>query len=131
LIATYERLDLGGVLLGWDAERATGRAPLENAWLARICAQSEGRFVGFGSVDPLRRDAIERLQQFPELSLRGVKLHPTLQGFDPADDAVLPFFDAAAELGLGRAYAFGHKRSRRRRTGRPRAAHRPRAPAAA
>jgi predicted TIM-barrel fold metal-dependent hydrolase len=100
LIATYERLDLGGVLLGWDAERATGRPPLDNEWLARICAQSAGRFVGFGSIDPLRLDAIERLRQFPELNLRGVKLHPTLQGFDPADDAVLPFFDAAAELGL-------------------------------
>jgi uncharacterized protein len=34
LIATYERLDLGGVLLGWDAERATGRPPLDNEWLA-------------------------------------------------------------------------------------------------
>jgi uncharacterized protein len=54
LIATYERLDLGGVLLGWDAERATGRPPLENEWLARVCARSEGRFVGFGSIDPLR-----------------------------------------------------------------------------
>jgi uncharacterized protein len=100
LIATYERLDLGGVLLGWDAERATGRPPLENEWLARICARSEGRFVGFGSIDPLRPDALERLQRFPDLGLRGVKLHPTLQGFDPADDAALPFFDAAAELGL-------------------------------
>jgi uncharacterized protein len=100
LIATYERLDLGGVLLGWDAERATKRPPLDNEWLARICARSGGRFIGFGSVDPLRLDAIERLQQFPELNLRGVKLHPTLQGFDPADNAVLPFFDAAAELDL-------------------------------
>jgi predicted TIM-barrel fold metal-dependent hydrolase len=100
MTATYEQLDLGGVLLGWDAERATAREPLDNAWLAGICARSGGRFVGFGSVDPLRPDALERLAGFPGLGLRGVKLHPTLQEFDPADDALLPFFDAAAELGL-------------------------------
>jgi uncharacterized protein len=100
LIATYEELDLGGVLLGWDAERATGRAPLENEWLAEICARSEHRFVGFGSVDPLRPDALHRLARFPELGLRGVKLHPTLQAFDPSDAALVPFFDAIAELNL-------------------------------
>jgi predicted TIM-barrel fold metal-dependent hydrolase len=100
LIATYEGLDLGGVLLGWDAERATGRAPLENEWLAEICARSEDRFVGFGSVDPLRPDALDRLARFPELGLRGVKLHPTLQEFDPSDDALRPFFDAIADMGL-------------------------------
>jgi uncharacterized protein len=100
LIAMYEELDLGGVLLGWDAERATGRSPLDNAWLAEICTRSGGRFVGFGSVDPLRPDALERVARFPELGLRGVKLHPTLQAFDPSDDALLPFFDAVAELGL-------------------------------
>ena len=100
LIATYERLDLGGVLLGWDAERATGRPALDNEWLAEICVRSGGRFVGFGSVDPLRPDALDRVARFPELGLRGVKLHPTLQAFDPSDDALLGFFDGVAELGL-------------------------------
>src|SRR3954453_22949856 len=66
-IALYERLDLGGVLLGWDAQ---GKA-LDNAEIARICGQAGGRFVGFGSVDPNREDAIERLAQFPGLGLRG------------------------------------------------------------
>jgi hypothetical protein len=46
LISTYAELDLGGVLLGWDAERTTGRAPLHNEWLAGICARSQGRFSG-------------------------------------------------------------------------------------
>jgi predicted TIM-barrel fold metal-dependent hydrolase len=56
--------------------------------------------VGFGSVDPNRPDALERLARFPSLGLRGLKLHPTLQGFDPGDARFEPFFDAAAELGL-------------------------------
>lgn len=100
LHARYEALDVVGVLLGWDAERATGRTPLDNAELARVCADSGGRFVGFGCVDPLRPDALERLRAFPELGLRGLKLHPTLQDVDPADPALEPFFATAAELGL-------------------------------
>jgi uncharacterized protein len=100
LIARYEALDLAGVLLGWDAERATGKAPIANEDLAEICRRSGGRFVGFGSVDPAREDALERLERFPALGLRGIKLHPTLQEFDPGDDRFLGFFDAAAELDL-------------------------------
>jgi predicted TIM-barrel fold metal-dependent hydrolase len=96
LIALYERLDMVGVLLGWDAQ---GKV-LDNAEIARICEQADGRFIGFGSVDPKREDAIERLSRFPSLGLRGLKLHPTLQDFDPGEDRYLPFFDAAAELGL-------------------------------
>ncbi len=100
LAARYEALDAVGVLLGWDAERATGKPPIANEDHAATCAASNGRFVGFGSVDPTREDALDRLARFPELGLRGVKLHPTLQDFDPADDRFLPFFDAAAELRL-------------------------------
>jgi predicted TIM-barrel fold metal-dependent hydrolase len=96
LMALYERLDLAGVLLGWDAQ---GKE-IDNAELAAICRDSDGRFVGFGSVDPNRPDALDRLARFPELGLRGLKLHPTMQAFDPGDDRYLPFFDAAAELGL-------------------------------
>ena len=84
------------MLLGWDAQGKT----LDNAEIASICEQSGGRFVGFGSVDPNREDAIPRLEHLAALGLRGLKLHPTLQGFDPGDDRFLPFFDAAAELGL-------------------------------
>ena len=96
LVELYERLDLVGVLLGWDA----GGKELDNADIARICKDSDGRFVGFGSVDPNREDALERLARFPGLGLTGLKLHPTMQAFDPGDDRFLPFFDAAAELGL-------------------------------
>jgi predicted TIM-barrel fold metal-dependent hydrolase len=95
-LALYERLDLHGVLLGWDAQGKT----LDNADIADICKRSKDRFIGFGSVDPNREDAIDRLQRFPELGLRGLKLHPTLQMFDPGEDRFMPFFDAVAELGL-------------------------------
>ena len=101
------------MLLGWDAR---GKE-LDNAEIARICRDS-GRFVGFGSVDPNREDALERLARFPELGLKGLKLHPTMQAFDPGDDRFLPFFDAAAELGLDPAHPRRHERARRGRAGR-------------
>ena len=78
-------------------------------------------------VDPNREDALERLARFPALGLRGLKLHPTMQAFDPGDDRFLPFFDAAAELGLVLLTHAGHERARRRRAGRPGPADRPRA----
>src|SRR5919204_6618259 len=68
MVALYRRLDLVGVLLGWDAQ---GRV-IDNAELARVCAGSDGTLVGFGCVDPAREDALERLAQFPALGLRGL-----------------------------------------------------------
>ena len=123
LVALYERLDLVGVLLGWDAQ---GKE-LDNAEIARICRESAGASSGFGSVDPNREDALERLARFPALGLRGLKLHPTMQEFDPGDDRFLPFFDAAAELGLILLTHAGHERARRGRAGRAGPADRPRA----
>src|SRR3978361_214393 len=76
LIALYERLDLKGVLLGGDAQGKT----LDNAGIARVFSGPD-HFVGFGSADPNREDALERLAAFPSLGLKGLKLHPTLQDF--------------------------------------------------
>ena len=35
-----------------------------------------------------------------DLGLRGLKLHPTAQGFRPDDRAVYPIFETAAALGI-------------------------------
>src|SRR5919206_2223355 len=78
LVALYERLDLVGVLLGWDAQ---GKE-LDNADIARICTES-GRFVGFGSVDPNRPDALDRLPRVPGVGVKGLQLHPALPAVDP------------------------------------------------
>ena len=96
LVALYERLDLVGVLLGWDAQ---GKE-LDNAEIARICVGVRWAVRRVRVGGPNREDALERLARFPSLGLRGLKLHPTMQEFDPGDDRFLPFFDAAAELGL-------------------------------
>lgn len=100
MAADYSAAGMVGILLGWDAERASGRPGLPNDLIAAICARFDQQFTGFGSVDPLRDGAVAELERFPDLGLMGLKLHPTVQGFDPSADAVQPFFEAAARLQL-------------------------------
>lgn len=100
LAAEYEQLDMVGVLLGWDTETFTGCPPLPNELVANIVKRFPGRFVGFGSVDPHRPDAPERVRHLPDLGLVGLKLHPTMQGFDPSTDAAMRLFEAAATARL-------------------------------
>ena len=64
------------MLLGWDAQGKT----LDNAEIARICAQSGGRFIGFGSVDPNREDALERLEEVAGAGPAGPEAPPDAAG---------------------------------------------------
>jgi predicted TIM-barrel fold metal-dependent hydrolase len=100
MAAEYEGAGMVGILLGWDAERASGRPAIPNDLIAAICRRFDDQFVGFGSVDPLRPNAVAELERFPDLGLTGLKVHPTMQAFDPSSDEVMPFFEAAARLQL-------------------------------
>lgn len=96
----YRTHNVLGVLLAWDAEHFTGRPPVPNPTVAALCERYPEQFVGFGSVDPHRRDALARIREVSQLGLLGLKIHPTLQGFDPGDPVWLPYFEEAASLGL-------------------------------
>lgn len=96
----YRAARVHGILLAWDAERFTGRPPLANERVAELQAAHPDVFTGFGSVDPGRADALDRLRAVKALGLQGLKLHPTLQDFAPDDQRFEPFFGTAAELGL-------------------------------
>ena len=98
--ARYDALGVTAVLLGWDAERHTGRPAIPNATIADIVVRVPDTFVGFGSVDPLRPDAADRVREVRDLGLRGMKLHPTIQGFDPATDEFVAFYEQVADAGL-------------------------------
>lgn len=100
IASRYEALDLVGVLLAWDAEVATGRPPLRNELVAGVVERFPGRFVGFGSVDPHRPGAPALVRRLADLGLVGLKVHPTMQAFDPSSDETMSFFEAAAEAGL-------------------------------
>ncbi len=101
LAREYVKLDLVGVLLAWDAETATGRPRLSNEYVAQAVKEHPEAFLGFGSVDPRKGvRAVEELDKFKGLGLKGVKFHPSIQDFAPDDERWWPVFARAEALGL-------------------------------
>ena len=97
----YAAIDVVAVLLAWDAETATGRPRVPNSLVADACRAHPDRFVGFGSVDPLKgQRAVDELEQVGDLGLKGVKLHPSLQAFAPDDERFWPLYERCEDLGL-------------------------------
>ena len=96
----YREDDGMAVLLGWDAETASGLPPVSSADIAAMVDGREDVFIGFGAVDPHKLDAVDEVERTAGLGLRGLKLHPSAQHFSPADPQFHPIFERASELGL-------------------------------
>jgi len=108
LARDYESIDTVAVLLAWDAETATGRPRVPNALVANAVRDYSGRFVGFGSVDPLKGEsAVDELEAIAAEGLKGIKLHPSLQAFAPDDERFWPLFERCEELGLAALFHTG------------------------
>jgi predicted TIM-barrel fold metal-dependent hydrolase len=108
LARDYEAIDTVAVLLAWDAETATGRPRVPNELVAQAARDHPDRFVGFGSVDPLKGDsAVDELDAIASAGLKGVKLHPSLQAFAPDDERFWPLFERCEELGLATLFHTG------------------------
>jgi uncharacterized protein len=76
-------------------------SPAENDAMAGYVAADPARLIGFATVDPRRADAAEELERcVRERGLRGLKLHPWLQGFCVHDPFMDPVCEAAARLGV-------------------------------
>ncbi|GAX62296.1 metal-dependent hydrolase [Candidatus Scalindua japonica] len=70
-----------------------------NEYVQTLCAQFPDRLMGFASVNPNDKDAVERLDKaVNEQGLRGLKLHPPLQNFFPNNESVFPIYEKAVEL---------------------------------
>ena len=100
----FLQMDVAGidraVLLPIDCRRARKLGVSSNEQVAELCAGSS-RFIGFASVDPARKGAAKELQQAVEgLGLRGLKLDPALQDFDPHDPAAFAVYEVAESLGI-------------------------------
>ncbi len=94
--------DVVAVLFAWDAESATGTPPVTNDYIASCVERHPDAFVGFASVDPWKGAAAiaELRRAVGGLGLRGLKLHPSAQLFEPNDRRFYPLYAAAAELGI-------------------------------
>src|SRR5256885_12761461 len=94
-------MDMVPVMLAMDGDAASGRSRVPNYLVAHACREFPSAFVRFGSADPLKGDrAVAELDRFPELGLKGVTLHPSLQAFAPNDERHWPLYEKCQELGL-------------------------------
>lgn len=90
------------LLLAWDAETHTGRPPLTNDAVAKICKDHSDLFIPIASVDPHKGEkALKELERAASrLEMRGLKLHPQIQGFTPSDPKWEPLWKLAERLRL-------------------------------
>jgi predicted TIM-barrel fold metal-dependent hydrolase len=80
-----------------------------NEYVAEYVARDRGRFVGFASVDPNHPRCIPDLQYaVRELGLRGVKLSPVYQNFDPGSLYHARLYREIGELGIPIMWHMGH-----------------------
>jgi predicted TIM-barrel fold metal-dependent hydrolase len=69
--------------------------------VAAFVRQHADRFVGWCSVDPNDADCVDQLVYYAnDLGLRGLKVAPIYQNFDPQDPKHLPLFQKAEQLGI-------------------------------
>jgi len=93
IAAYYRERRMAAVVFTVDAEDNLGHPPIDSAEIAAYAADHADVLIPFGSVDPHRDDAVERIHRLAEHhGVRGFKFHPTVQGFDPADERWYPLY---------------------------------------
>jgi predicted TIM-barrel fold metal-dependent hydrolase len=100
--AHYRERRTAAVVFTVDASTTLGHAPVSSTEIIAEAADHADILIPFGSVDPLQgRAAVDLAYELArDHGAQGFKLHPTVQGFDPSDDAIRPLWAAFAELGL-------------------------------
>jgi predicted TIM-barrel fold metal-dependent hydrolase len=71
-----------------------------NNYVVRLSRAYPDIFVPVISVHPYRKDAIAELEKWAKEGVRMVKWIPNVQGINPADDAITPFYQAMKKLGM-------------------------------
>ena len=102
MAAKYKLWDMLAVIFSVDTQTATGDVPDGNEYVANIVKKYPEQFIGFATVDPwMGKSALQELENsVKNLGLKGLKLHPTHQAFQPNDILFYPLYDACAQLGV-------------------------------
>ena len=96
----YAARSMMAVIFDVDAETTTGER-MSNDEIVDLVGRSDGRLIGFASVDPWKgRAAIRELERCREVGLRGLKLQPITQAFGMNDRRFYPLWDACQALGM-------------------------------
>jgi len=87
------------IVLAFDAPTAGIMVP--NEYVADYVRTHPEKLIGFASVDPARLDALDRLTEaVTVMGLRGLKVGPIYQHFDPTSSAGIALFSRAQALGI-------------------------------
>jgi len=88
------------VLLPINCEKSLGSKMPSNSEIAELVRREEKRLIGFSSVDPnAGTSALSDLREAHDiLSLRGLKLNPAMQAFDPTGPEALEVYKEAEKL---------------------------------
>lgn len=79
-----------------------------NEFVSKMCKLYPDKFIGFASVNPLKKDSVKELKHaILDLRLKGLKLHPPLQGFAPNDKRAYPVYKLAEELNIPVVFHIG------------------------
>ncbi len=97
----YRERSMAAVVFTVDATTATGHPALSSEEIAEGAARHNDVLIPFGSVDPHQgATAVARARRLvEEYGVRGLKLHPSLQAFEPNDPAHYPLYEVMTELG--------------------------------
>ena len=97
----YRQRNIAAVVFTVDALTATGHAPLSSERIVAEAALHSDVLIPFASVDPHTGPrAVGRLRALVSAGARGLKLHPSLQAFDPGDTFFYPLYECASDLGI-------------------------------
>lgn len=98
----YRSREMAAVVFSVDARTQLGHEPLSSAEIVDQAADHADTLIPFASVDPRRGPAsIDELEALVvDHGARGVKLHPTLQGFDPSLPEYRPLWETIARLNI-------------------------------
>ena len=92
---------MAAVVFTVDAHTAIGHKALSSLEIVEQAARHSDVLIPFASVDPHDgAAAVDSLRDLVAVGARGLKLHPSLQGFSPDDPAFSPLYAAAADLGI-------------------------------
>jgi hypothetical protein len=91
-------------------ERLSGRPQLSNDEVADFASANADIAIAFASIDPHRgADGVAEARRLVSSGrVRGLKLHPPLQQFDPNDRLAYPLYEVFAEARLPVLFHTGH-----------------------
>lgn len=109
IAAYYRERRMAAVVFTVDAQTQLQHPPVDSAAIADGAARNNDVLIPYGSVDPRRPDALDRVRRLvDESGVRGFKFHPTVQGFDPYDRFAWPIYEVIAEYKLPAIFHTGH-----------------------